>query len=427
MKRSDLHPQLQQEYSSKRKWGVARVEFEGFENTWFVVPPPPPRELGKLQLKHSIPLLAHANEIISTLSKLPKVSHFDLLISSLLVRREALQSSRMEGTWSTIDAVLTPTEVWSDADRKSTHASVYGYAHALEKHFDQCSKNGVKSLNLSLVKSLHREIMQKDPDFRGSPGKLRQPNDLSSVVFIGGLLRKEDSIYNPTPPNQVESCLDEVMDWYSDDLLVEMGDAGMGLSLALRMAIGHTHFEAVHPFTDGNGRVGRMIMTLQMACSKSLPLYLSGFIEKEKEDYYRALMQAQKKLKYEPIVEFIAQAIVESYGEFEASKKALIQLPKEWAKRGQFREKSGSKRALEWMVGHPIFTASQLQSYLGVSKPAAHRAIQQLMDANLIQERSGKQKNRIFAAEDVIEVLARPFKEDPKIALARAAAKLRSR
>jgi Fic family protein len=297
----------------------------------------------------------------------------DLLISSLLARREALQSSRMKGTWSTIDAVLTPTEVWSDADRKSTHASVYGYAHALEKHFVQCSKNGVAPLNLSLVKSLHREIMQKDPEFRGVPGRIRQPDDLSSVVFIGVRFRKEDSIYNPTTPDRVEQSLNEVMD--------EMGDARMGLSLALRMAVGHTPFEAVHPFGDGNGRVGRMLMTLQMACSKALLLYLSGYIEKE--NYYSALMQAQKKLKYEPIVKFIAHAIVESYEEFGASKKALIELPGEWQKRGQFRDQSASKRAINWMVGHPI-----------------------------------------FAAEEIIELLARPFKEDPKIALARAKLKL---
>ena len=73
-----------------------------------------------------------------------------------------------------------------------------------------------------------------------------------------------------------------VLDWMADETIVDMGDAGMGLSLPLRLAIGHSHFEAVHPFRDGNGRVGRVLMTLQMACTQKLPVYISGFIEAKK-------------------------------------------------------------------------------------------------------------------------------------------------
>lgn len=406
MKRADLHAALQKEYRKELPCGVVRVPHSGFENTWFVIPPSPPQ---KMIIKRSFGKFAQANEILSTLQKQRSGSSLDHLVSSLLVRREAVQSSRMEGTWSTVEAVLTPESAWSDEERKTGLASVYGYAHALESHFDRCRKQGVKSLNVSLVKDLHREIMAYDPDFRGKPGWIRTGSEASALVFIGGALRKENSIFNPPPGNYVDRCLKEVMGWHADGALVEMGDAGMGLSLVMRMALGHAHFEAVHPFMDGNGRVGRMLMTLQMVCAQVLPLYLSGFIESEKDEYYKVLIRAQKKLKYDDLLEFMCEAIIQSHSEFVRTREVLLALPNQWARKTKFRKNSSSERSLEWMLGHPVFTAQQLQEELEVSKPAAHRAVQQLMDAGVIQERSGKAKNRIFAANQVIEILSRPF------------------
>ena len=419
MKRTELHPLLQQEYRKGLSSGVAKVQATGLENTWFVIPPPPPEQV-KLNLSRRI--MIQANEALSSLSKIGKASDLESLTTSLLVRREAVQSSRMEGTWSTIDAVLTPSEVLLDSEKKSERASVLGYAHALESHLQQCSKKGASALTEILVCSLHRTIMEKDPHFRSEPGKIRK-----SVVFIGGALRKENSIYNPAPPTHVSRCFREIMHWYGNSDLVEMGDAGMGLSLLMRMAIGHSHFEAVHPFMDGNGRVGRMLMALQMACSHLLPLYLSGFIEHEKLEYYKTLSIAQKKLKYEPFIEFIATAVIQSHQEAEESRKSLSALPDLWIQQGGFRAQSTSQRALHWLLSHPIFTAQQLESDLKVSKPAAQKAVKQLVDSKIVRERTGKIKNRVYAAEAVIEILARNFNETPKLALERAALVLRQK
>lgn len=151
-----------------------------------------------------------------------------------------------------------------------------------------------------------------------------------------------------------------------------------------------------------------------------MPLYLSGFIEAQKDDYIRALQSAQKKLKYGPIVEFICEAMIASDQETKETKAAILALPSTWISRGNFRKDSASKRALTLLLTHPIFTPKDLQHLLKVSAPAAHRAASQLVDAKVVRERTGYGRNRVFAAEEVIELLSRRFGDDPKLALQKA-------
>ena len=201
----------------------------------------------------------------------------------------------------------------------------------------------------------------------------------------------------------------------------------MGMALPVRMAVAHAHFESVHPFSDGNGRVGRMLLALQMAASGFLPLYLSGFMEEQKVEYIAALQKAQKKLQYGPIVEFLCQAIISSRQEADLTKTSLLGLPKTWDSRGEFRDHSAAKRAFYFLISNPIFTVKQLQSHLGVSVPAAARAAAQLVAKKVVRERTGFGRNRVFAAEEVIELLSRRFGDPPAAALERAQILLKER
>ncbi|MBC7691082.1 MAG: Fic family protein [Methylotenera sp.] len=359
--------------------------------------------------------LSKAVRLIEQLPRADQADPLDHLVSHLFLRREAVQSSRMEGTWSTIDHVFTPGEIHKGGEVKSELASVLGYAHALEAEFQAALKTGQKIFSKALVCRLHKKVVGKDPAFRGISGQVR-----NSPVFIGGLSRKEASIYNPTPPRHIERCLKQSMEWHSDRELIEFGDSGMGMALPTRMAIGHAHFEAVHPFSDGNGRVGRMLMTLQMAAHQVLPLYLSGYIEVQKDHYMKALREAQKRLKFGPIVEFICEAILDSHAEMKDTKSAIVNLPDEWRSRGSFRSDSSASRILELLITNPIITVSQIQDTLKVTRPAANNAAAQLVHAKVLRERTGQARNRLFAAEEVLELLARKFSEPPSAALLRA-------
>jgi Fic family protein len=326
----------------------------------------------------------------------------------------------MEGTWSTISHVLTPGAIYDLKEGAKERTSVLGYAHALEVELGTVEKRGVAVFTKQLCSRLHRKIMSKDPLYKGKPGDIRQEGKPGDVVWIGSLTRPENSIYNPTPARHVSRCLDEFLEWLSDKQMIEMGDAGMGLPLAARMAIGHAHFEAVHPFSDGNGRVGRMLMTLQMAAAGLSPLYLSGFIEAEKTAYVAALQQAQKKLRYGAIVEFICESIIASDNEGRKTKTLFEQLPDAWSKRGEFRDKSAALRMLPLLLSHPIFTAKDVAKLLKISAPAAARATNQLVEKKIVRQRSNGNWGRVFAAEEVIELLSRRFAEDPRLALSRA-------
>jgi Fic family protein len=356
-----------------------------------------------------------AMRLLQELPTPEQADDLDRLTSFLFLRREAIQSSRMEGTWSTIDHVLTPGEIYDSGEGKTERASVLGYAHALEENFQAAFKKGTAIFSKALVCGLHKKVLKDDPHYRGIPGKLRE-----SVVFIGGLRRKEESVYNPTPPRHVERCLEEVLHWMRDQELIELGDAGMGIPLPVRLAIGHSHFEAVHPFPDGNGRVGRMLMTLQMASYGVLPIYLSGFIEAEKSSYVQALQESQKKLNYSAIVEFVCEAMVASHAEAKETKEAIRKLPTQWASRGSFRRGSAAERILKLIILNPIFTIRQIQELLKVTKPAANQAVNQIVAAKIVRERTGERRNRVFAAEEVLELLARNFAEPPALSLSRA-------
>jgi len=414
MRRDELCGRLREAYSPERGCGVARVSRAEYDNIWFVVPPEPPRDIPANMPRG---LIKRANDLLSSRPHWKDASPRDRLAAYLLAQREALSSSRMEGTWSTIDNLLTPIDVYDEGEGPSEGAAVRGYATALGQAMNIIEQNGAEALNVTLVSLLHEIFMSKDPTYTYRAGQVRTPGGAGDVVQIGGGGRKEEAIYNPTPPEHVARCLEDVMTWMRDDIVIDMGDAGMGLALPVRMAIGHAHFESVHPFPNGNGRVGRMLWPLQMMLYGRLPLYLSGYVETHKDAYSSALQVAQKQLEYHDIVAFVCEAILASHEEEMITKQAIGRLPEQWSARGRFRGGSSAARALELLCETPIITMKMIQKHLGVSAPAAAKAVNLLDDAGIIQERTGNRRNRVFAAEEVIAILGRPFGEDPDMTL----------
>jgi len=415
MNKDELTPKLRQQYQQKLGCGIAKVDDKGYENIWFVVPPAPP-----ITAPDNLPItsIAAANAVLSRLPDFETMDSTDRLINYFFTRREALQSSRIEGTWSTIDNVLTPTEIYESSTGKSENKSVRGYAQALENFYQNASSDKEGALSLKLVKQLHREIVSKDPNFTGIAGELRKPGMPGGVVQIGGGYRKENSTYNPAPPRHVERCLKETLAWLQDEGLAQKGDAGLvGFTLIVRLAIGHAHFEAVHPFSDGNGRVGRALWPLQMIASTRMPLYLSGYVETHKSDYSLALQDAQKKLDYYAIVEFLCQAVQESDREAKITRAAIETLPSQWKARAKFRAVSAAEKALTVIQRTPIFTAAILTEELKTSKQAISTALKQLTERGVIRNRGRVGRTMCYAAEELISLLGRNFGDDADAAL----------
>lgn len=418
MKLSELHNKLNVPYTKEKGFGVIKIDDSEFNNIYFVVPMRPPKEIkGNLPVK----LLAEAIKVIGGLPQIEQMSELDKLTNYLFVRREGVQSSRLEGTWSTIDHALSSGELADFNDVKSEHNAVRSYANLLDEIIKLAIKKREAIFTEKNICEIQRRIVENDPNSIGIPGKLRRQGEPGSVVIIGGGLRKENSIYNSTPAHEVNRCLGEVLDWFKDEEIALLGDAALGgLSLPIRLAVGHVHFEAVHPFTDGNGRTGRVLWPLQMICAGYMPLYISGYVEEHKNDYVKSLEKAQKKLNYIPMIEFICNAIIESDFENKKTKSAILKLEESWIDRTKFRANSAPRRALKLMLTNPIVSSSFFEESLKISKTASIDTINVLKKNQIIRQRRFENRKRIYAAEELIHLLSRPFGSDIDVALEKA-------
>lgn len=365
-----------------------------------VIPAAPPEDgiaLGKALASH-----ARAMEALARVSLLAQELGDPYVVSRLLARREAVSSSSIEGTNSTLDELLSVEEDAAEEMRDAA-LQVRDYALILDRMVPQAAEQGPDIFTPELVRELHRQAMKSDPAYRDVPGALR-----TCVVWIGGARDIAYSTYNPPPHDAVARCLDDTIDY-----LRARGMQVMTQSLITRMAIAHAHFEAVHPFRDGNGRVGRLLLPLMMAADGQVPLYLSPYIEVHKQAYYASLKAAQQQLDWAAATGFLADAITGTVEELMVTRGTLTMLAESWRRRRRYRQNSAALRTLDILPNYPVITAKRLAARLDVSAPAALTAIDQLVEAQVLQERTGYSRNRVFVATEVLAVLNRPFGEMP--------------
>lgn len=371
-----------------------------YANHYGVVPLPPPET--SLDIGTARADLAAGDAALGRIRALADTMPDHWLISRILTRQDAVSSSAIEGTDSTLDELLT-TEETQDGRAADATRQVRDYALALEDLIPLARRDGPALFSLSLIQEIHRRIMISDPRYPDPPGAWRD-----SVVWIGGRGDIAYSSYTPPPPDHIAACLADTIAY----LRLE-GMQAMTQGLITRMAVAHAHFEAVHPFRDGNGRVGRLLLPLMLAAEGEIPLTLAPYIETHKTDYYDGLKLAQQRLDYAPLIGFIARAITATVTEAETTCQALAELAQQWRQRRRFRAGSAALAALDLLRHYPVITAARLAQHLAISRAAAQTALRHLTSAGILTERTGYQRNRIFAAPEVMRILNRPFGSVP--------------
>jgi Fic family protein len=364
-----------------------------------VVPHPPPEQ--GVPVGQVLARLSAADTALAKIETLAAELKDPYLISRILPRREAVSSSAIEGTNSTLDELLSMEEN-DDSEQGDAAIQVRDYALALDDFLPRARAERHALFTVEFAQDLHRAVMKGDTDYKDVPGELRK-----IVAWIGGAGHIANSIYNPTPPDDIPACLAETMTYMHCE-----GLQAMVQSLIVRMSVAHSHFEAVHPFRDGNGRVGRLLLPLMMAAEGLTPVYLSPYIEGHKQAYYDALKATQQRLEWQELVGFVSDAIVGTVNELLTTRDALRRLGAIWRNRRRFRKDSGAERALDVLPHYPVLTIRRLSKLLDISTPAATTAIEQLIEAGIVVERTGYARNRVFTATEALIIINRPFGQE---------------
>jgi Fic family protein len=340
-----------------------------------------------------------ALDLLKTLSdRLPNPD----LITRTADRREAVRSSQIEGTSSDMGDLLAYEATGSAEGMPLDVHVTRNYVVALEYGLAKVREIGAPAINCGLVKELHSLLMDGTDD-KGPPGEFRNVQN-----WIGGGARIYNATYVPPPPENVESCMTDL------EMLLKYSpseEEQMVLSVVTRMAIAHAQFESIHPFIDGNGRVGRILLPLMLAVEGYPPAYLAGYLKDNQRDYYDALAGVQLKDKWADWVGFFALGIEAAAQESIRTGLALERVLARWneavGKLG-LRSDSVLYRLPELIIETPVLTAHRVKDALDISFPSASAALGKMEEMGVLTRPNRYRRNRVFVATEVIDILNRP-------------------
>ncbi len=356
----------------------------------FVPTPLPPKPSIELT-ENMINLLIKANSQLAVLESIAtRIPNVELFIS-MYVRKEALMSSQIEGTQATLEDVLDPM---IEANTNRNVADVVNYIKATEFAIKRLHE---LPLCNRLIKETHAVLMEGVRGQEKSPGEFRR-----SQNWIGGQgsTLKNARYIPPSPDDMLEAMSD----------LEKYINADDELDALIRAALIHYQFETIHPFLDGNGRVGRLLITLFLMEKKVLStpaLYISYFLKKNRVEYYDRMTEVRAKGNYEQWVTFFLRALLESAEDATATIDELIALHDKNAAviSGMGRAAKNAMLVFEYLEANPIIEIRKTAEALSITFNTASSAVKRLTDAGILVQTTNASRNRTFAYEDYLSIL----------------------
>jgi Fic family protein len=303
------------------------------------------------------------------------------------VRKEAVVSSQIEGTEATlIDLLEYEAEQATEAAVDDVH-EVCNYLDAIKYARGQLKSPRGLPLSMRLLNEAHRRLM------RGVRGANKQPGEpRRSQNWIGGT-RPGNAVFVPPPPEELPTLLAELEKYLH---------AKNGLPPLARIGLAHVQFETIHPYLDGNGRIGRLLITLLLEHWKLLSaplLYLSLFFKRHRAEYYRLLGEVRRSGDWEAWISFFLEGVATIADEAVTAARDVFALVTE--DRQRLIAAPGASlvgvRLLEQLPVHPVVTIPNVVRLLETTKPTAGKAVQLLESLGVLTETSGKQRDRTFA------------------------------
>ena len=310
------------------------------------------------------------------------------------VRREAVLSSKIEGTQATLGELLA-TEAGAVVDRSPEDLREVGnYVVALEHGI---SRLKTLPLCVRLVRELHERLMTGVTGHQATPGRFRT---IQNWIGTPGSSIANAS-FVPPPPGEVEPCLAA---W---ETFLHESD----LPPLVTIALAHYQFEAIHPFLDGNGRVGRLLITLFLIERQILPaplLYLSAFFEAARRDYYGGLRGVSERGAWNDWVEYFLLGVARMSEDALNRAVRINELLAQWQKRVSGDSTNTPLRMVEILGANPFITAKGAAEKLGIAFTTAQRAIQRLQRIGILKLVGDAKRDRVFCARTLLDILEEP-------------------
>jgi Fic family protein len=311
----------------------------------------------------------------------------------MYVRREAVLSSQIEGTQSTLDDVLA-YEI--DPERPNLPRDideVFNYVGAMKYGLVRLD---TLPLSLRLLREIHSRLMEGTRGGNKSPGEFRQTQN-----WIGGVRGLVDATFIPPPPHEMRAALGNLERF--------LHDSG-GLDPLIVAALAHAQFETIHPFLDGNGRVGRLLITFLLCHEKVLQrpvLYLSHYLKQHRASYYDRLMAIRLAGDWEGWLRFFLTGVADVAREAEQTARHIVQLREDIRQQAQAARMSATAfRLLDHLFERPIINVNAARDHLKVSYVAANGLIKELCDLGVLSEMTGGSRNRVFRFGPYIDLFS---------------------
>lgn len=373
--------------------GVLRQQPEGYRAFFPAsLPPEPPIELtGNLQR-----LLSEADRALGRLDgSVQTLPNPDLFVY-MYVRKEAVLSSQIEGTQSSLHDLLAAEAHLADENRPKDVEEVTNYVRAMNFGLARLKELPV---SVRLIREIHAELLRGVRGSRLTPGELRR-----SQNWIGPAgCTLEQATFVPPPPSEVPAALGAL------EMFLHQEDQ---MPLLVKVGLAHAQFETIHPFLDGNGRAGRLLITF-LLCERGVlgkpVLYLSHYLKQHRQTYYERLQAVRDVGDFEGWLEFFLRGVVEVSIEAASTARQILVLREQHRHaitENLGRAAANGHRVLERLYELPILSVKDVQALLGTTFAGANQIVQRLESLGVIREITGQARHRRFSYDAYIRLFA---------------------
>lgn len=364
---------------------------------WSFVPHPlpPPLTFDAALIR----LLSDADRALGELAGLGRALPNPHLLINPFIRREAVLSSRIEGTQADLadlyayEAGQLALPGLKPAPSEADVREVFNYVRALEYGLERLSTLPV---SLRLIREVHARLMEGVRGKQATPGEFRRTQNW--IGAPGCALNQ--AAFVPPPVDEMNAALDALEKY----LHIEEDTPPL-----VRLAFIHYQFEAIHPFIDGNGRIGRLLISLLSVHWNLLPLpllYLSAFFEKHRQDYYDLLMAVSTHGAWREWVAFFLRGVAEQARDAVVRVKQLQDLQAEWRKRlAKARASALLLRLADRLFESPVMTIPQAKDYLEITYPSAQKNVEKLVAAKILRPLGDAAYGKTFIADEIFQIV----------------------